>query len=273
MLYGYGLRVGIRAVLHGRIDKPVLKRLVLPVNYWRNCSYRFTFEELHAGPGDRVLDIGSPKLLSLFLAERTGAGVFSTDLSPYFVSDYRVNRDLAHLPPGQFFILQQDGRHLSFPDSFFSRAYSISVIEHIPGAGDTECMREVRRVLRPGGRFIVTVPFHPRGRIDYRRPDFYWSNPHDRTKTAGRVFYQRRYSETELRKRLIEPSGLNPVKLVYIGNALPEGGFPPWPEYLASLPGPIQLALTRWLIKGPVEDWHTLRHPSAVYLVLEKTRG
>lgn len=45
---------------------------------------------------------------------------------------------------------------LPFGDDAFDFVISFQVIEHIPR--DREFVREVRRVLRPGGRFIVTTP-------------------------------------------------------------------------------------------------------------------
>lgn len=270
MLYGYGLRVGTRALFHGRVDKPVIKRIILPVNYWRNLAFQFALAELQISPGDRVLDIGSPKLLSLFIAERLGALVYSTDRDPYFLSDYRDNRAWASFSTGKFYILRQDGRRLVFQDHSFSRVYSLSVIEHIPDDGDKKCFREVHRVLKRGGRFVSTVPFHPEGRIDYRSPDFYWGGSQNRNHINEPVFYQRRYSEDDLYQRLIEPSGLELKKIVFVGSALPEGKSAQISGCLAQIPGPIQLVLSRFLIRGPVKDWRNLKYPSAAYLLATK---
>ena len=270
MLYNYGLKVGLRAIIHGHVNRQVVKRLILPVNYWRNLAFRFTVDELQARPGDRILDIGSPKLLSLFLAERLGADVYSTDRDPYFLPDYRNNRELASLSSGKFHILQQDGRRIAFPAESFSSAYSLSVIEHIPDSGDGECLREVSRVLKPGGRFVVTVPFHPKGIIDYRRRGFYWSSPGTPSQSKELIFYQRRYSEDELHRRLIEPSRLKLEKLLFIGSSIPEGKLDGISGYLAKLPGPIQMILTSLMIRGPVEDWNKLQYPSAAYMVYTK---
>jgi SAM-dependent methyltransferase len=48
---------------------------------------------------------------------------------------------------------------LDFPDATFDYVFSFQVIEHID---DDKCfVREVARVLKPGGRFIVTTPHAP----------------------------------------------------------------------------------------------------------------
>jgi SAM-dependent methyltransferase len=49
-----------------------------------------------------------------------------------------------------------DATRLPFPDSSFQTVFSNCVLEHIP-AVDLVC-REAARVLRPGGRFVFTVP-------------------------------------------------------------------------------------------------------------------
>jgi SAM-dependent methyltransferase len=46
---------------------------------------------------------------------------------------------------------------LGFPDAHFDRVFSLSVIEHIPRDLWPACMREFARVLRPGGRLVMTM--------------------------------------------------------------------------------------------------------------------
>jgi SAM-dependent methyltransferase len=45
---------------------------------------------------------------------------------------------------------------LKFPDGTFDRVFCLSVIEHIPREMWSGCVKEFERVLRPGGRLIVT---------------------------------------------------------------------------------------------------------------------
>jgi SAM-dependent methyltransferase len=44
-----------------------------------------------------------------------------------------------------------------FPEDYFDRIFSISTIEHIPAAELGPLMREISRILRPGGRFVATI--------------------------------------------------------------------------------------------------------------------
>jgi hypothetical protein len=73
------------------------------------------------------------------------------------------------------------------------------------------------RVLAPGGICLLTVPFWPEGHDVYRDPrTFYWSAS-SAGSGDGRVFFQRRYDEEDLVRRLIEPSGLQVERLLYVG--------------------------------------------------------
>jgi SAM-dependent methyltransferase len=50
-----------------------------------------------------------------------------------------------------------DGKTLPFPDNHFDSIFSSEVFEHIFNL--PEIMRELQRVLKPGGRILVTCPF------------------------------------------------------------------------------------------------------------------
>jgi SAM-dependent methyltransferase len=269
MLYIYGTKLGIKLLIHGRL-KWSLRYLIVPANYWRALEYRMVYDEGAFQRTDRVLDIGSPKILSLYLARKLGAEVFATDIDDYFVPEYTLLRQLEGVSPYTFHIGIEDGRRLSFPDHSFNKVYAISVIEHIPDTGDTECMQEIRRVLAPGGRCIITVPFWPTSRTDYKKAsEFYWAAS-SRTVADGRVFFQRRYSEKDLWVRLIEPSGLALRKLQYIGERVLTRSRREVCDFLPRITGPVQPLLSQLLHTPPTDSWRDLRKPLCALIVLEK---
>ena len=53
-------------------------------------------------------------------------------------------------------VIRADGTRLSVASSAYGAVYSHSVLEHIPD--DLGAIREVARILRPGGRLVFTVP-------------------------------------------------------------------------------------------------------------------
>lgn len=267
-LQAYGASIGLRLLRRRRLTRG-LRYLIVPVNYWRSLEYRLALVEGAFGSGQRVLDIGSPKLLSLWIADRLGASVVATDIDAYFTEEYQVLRRAKGLAPEQLRLEVVDGRKLSFDDGSFDRVYSLSVLEHIPEHGDTACVREIARVLASGGRFVLTVPFWPTSRIDWRDRDFYWSGA-SVNGVGGKVFFQRRYSEADLYERLIQPSGLRLARLSYVGDRVDVGAEREVCELLPPLTGPLQPVLARLFQTAPAPDWRSLRKPLCALIVLEK---
>lgn len=214
-LHLFGLSVGARALPSDPVAG--LKSLVLPVEYVRCAETRYILQHLDARPGQRVLDIGSPKLLSLFLAARLRAEVHATDLVDYFFERYELySRVALGRDQGRYHMGREDARNLTYPSAHFERAFSISAIEHIPDDGDSRAMQEMGRVLAPGGIACLTVPWSDHGYLEeFKRrgdPDVYWAPGDGET-----VFFQRAYDRDTLERRLVRPSGLMPVDLSFWG--------------------------------------------------------
>jgi SAM-dependent methyltransferase len=76
--------------------------------------------------------------------------------------------------------------HLPFADASFDAATSFEVVYHLGVASDTSALREIRRVIKPGGLFMLRVPAH-----DWLRGE------HDRL-----VHTRHRYSRDEVLRKL-----------------------------------------------------------------------
>jgi ubiquinone/menaquinone biosynthesis C-methylase UbiE len=204
-IYRFSYVLALRSFCRPRI-KDVLRLVLEPCNYWRNVEVPAVLNRLGVQRGERVLDIGSPKLPSLFAWYRLGAEVWATDLFPYFFEEYSHYRE--RLQPssssGAYHIEVQDARGLTYPDSYFDKAYSISVLEHIEDEGDTTAIREIARVLKPGGLCCLTVPLARHYSEESTSHELYYKKPVD----GKPVFYQRHYDEEALQTRLIDPSKL-----------------------------------------------------------------
>lgn len=100
----------------------------------------------------RVLDIGygtSPYFL------------INTEFKEKYGMDASV--DLAYQKKDGMKLIRsniKEGVRLPFRDNFFSVVTMLAVIEHIKRAEAVKMLREIRRVLKPGGRFIITTPNH-----------------------------------------------------------------------------------------------------------------
>jgi SAM-dependent methyltransferase len=190
-LYRTSVELGARYLMnHGYLREAVI-RIVVPLDPSRYLELPETQRELGLGPGGRVLDLASPKLLAVVLA-RAGAEVVSVD---QLESEVVAWRKLAAGEP-RLQLEVGDGRALRFEDASFDAAYSVSVLEHIPEPGDEEALRELARVVRPGGRVVVTLPYARTYREDWRDAPVYANQGG----TEGRHFFQRWYDDTRVQR-------------------------------------------------------------------------
>ncbi len=121
----------------------------------------FDFDRLGVGHGVRLLDVGCGMGRHAFEALRRGAEVVAADLderSLAAVDEMAGAMWVAgEVPPGgSFQVVRADALHLPFADASFDRVVASETLEHI--AEDSVAMAEIDRVLRPGGRAVVTVP-------------------------------------------------------------------------------------------------------------------
>lgn len=98
-------------------------------------------------------------------------------------------------------VLAGSGYELPFRDQSFDLVAAFDTIEHIPDDG--RVLREIRRVLKPGGRVFLSVPAY----------QFLYSQ-NDRV-----AHHQRRYTAHQLRERL-RAAGLTPQRLSYFNTFL-----------------------------------------------------
>lgn len=209
-----GLAVGFAAIR----SEPVLgmKRLVLPVSYWRTAEFSYAARQLRLPRGSAVLDLGSPKDFGAHLARYRGFAVTATDIIDEAIE---LSRRLARPQgldgrgPGKVHSEIQDGRRLTYADDSFDAAVSISVLEHIPDDGDSAAMRELVRCVRPGGRIVVTTPYALKYSETFvNRPVYERAQ-----KESQPVFYERHYDASALGRRLLEVPGTRVVDLALWG--------------------------------------------------------
>ena len=154
------------------------------------------FDRLGLRGGSRLLDLGSGPGRHAFEAYRRGAHVVCADL---LHDDLRralgtlaAMAEAGEAPAAATFgAARADALALPFPDATFDHVVAAEVLEHIPA--DRAAMREIARVLRPGGTAAVSVPRWLPERVCWALSDRY----HDRP--GGHV---RIYRGHDLRDRL-----------------------------------------------------------------------
>jgi ubiquinone/menaquinone biosynthesis C-methylase UbiE len=107
--------------------------------------------------GDRVLDLGCGEGAFTGEIAQAGARVIGAD-----VASAALDRARRRHPALRFELVPFDGP-LPFADGSFELVWANEVIEHI--ADTAQWLSEVRRVLAPAGRLLVTTPAHGRLRL------------------------------------------------------------------------------------------------------------
>ena len=165
------------------------------------------YDWLGLAPGDRLLDLGCGAGRHAFEAYRRGARVVAFDYDGAELKDVRAMfgalaaDEAATLPPGAAASCTNgDATCLPFADASFDRVIAAEVLEHIPD--DERAIRELARVLRPGGTIAVTVPAWLAEQVCWALSDEY----HAPFVEGGHV---RIYSEPGLRAKL-RAAGLRP---------------------------------------------------------------
>lgn len=214
-------------------------RAVEDGHWWYVALRRLVSDRL--GDARDILDAGCGT--GGMMAQLDGRHVVGVDASPIAISICR-ERGLRRL-------VRASVDRLPFPDSSFDAVLSLDVLYHRDVADDVEGVREMARVLRPGGRLFLHLPAHPS-----------LAGSHD-----SAVHGVRRYGLGAAR-RLFDRAGLVVRESSYRNAvALPaaflrrriasrrltpdaESDLRPMPRLLNATLTTIALAENRWLLKG-----------------------
>jgi ubiquinone/menaquinone biosynthesis C-methylase UbiE len=186
--------------------------------------YAMVDQQLQAG--SHVLDWGCGNGHFAFYLARQGFRVTAYAFDPepaIFALLQPVERERISYVRGA----ADDPHTLPFGDSSFDCVFSIGVLEHVRETGGTEAvsMREIRRVLRPGGAFIC---YHLPNRFSYIEAlSRLIHGPQD---PASRIYHDWRFDAAQIRS-LCEEAGLVITKLQRYG-ALPRNMFARLPATL-----------------------------------------
>jgi ubiquinone/menaquinone biosynthesis C-methylase UbiE len=127
--------------------------------YWERTSSGHSFRsrerrlyELFDKPGGTVLDIGCGPGVTVEHLVGQGCQFYGVDLSERMVAE--CQRVFGHLETAAFSVGRIE--RLAFPDEFFDAVICMGVVEYI--ADDAAAVREMARVVKPGGTVLVSLP-------------------------------------------------------------------------------------------------------------------
>ena len=150
------------------------------IESFKHWEYPWMIKHSKLKSGQKILDCGCGRGFLQFYLARKGMKVTSLDVStlkPKFVRKFWKFCEDKKIPLSEnktitipkiakrydtnveFHVLNI--AKLPFNDNSYDCVYSISVLEHMEKGDDEDAIREMARVLKPGGRMLVTVDFSP----------------------------------------------------------------------------------------------------------------
>jgi SAM-dependent methyltransferase len=122
------------------------------IDSFSGAGPRLHFLARHLSPGERVLNIGVGSGQLERIATGKGVEMWSLDPSERSIRRLRESLDIGERAKAGY------SQEMPFPDGHFDVVIMSEVLEHLDEDVLERTLGEVRRVLRPGGRFIGTVP-------------------------------------------------------------------------------------------------------------------
>lgn len=127
----------------------------------RIVEYPWVFENLDLKNGLSILDVGCCGSDICDKLAKQGYNVWGIDLEPVMSDIFKA--------------IKCDIRKTDFSDNFFDRIISVSTIEHVGFIrennvdDDFKAMKEIKRILKPDGFVLVTIPYN---KTFYEQGDF-----------------------------------------------------------------------------------------------------
>ena len=185
------------------------------INYMRCREFQGVLEQLEIEDGAEVLDISSPQWFTLCLAYLFPKVQFHyTNIIESEIEDYIEIAKAANLNNIKYTLM--DIRSVS--DSIkYDLIYSISVLEHVypEEGGDIEAYSNIKKLLNPNGRVVITVPYKEKAQIIYQKGAVY-ERDGEELKFFAREYDKQTYESLEKatgfiassKKYIIEKHGL-----------------------------------------------------------------
>jgi len=131
----------------------------------RSCELISQFIEQIPSGNSPILEIGSYTGYNVIVLKELGYQIHAIDLPEVVAkASIKKNYDRYHIPFNPYRVSKEE--KIPYPDGFFSAILLIEVLEHLT-VNPIYLLSEIKRVLKPGGKILLTTPnqLRLRGRI------------------------------------------------------------------------------------------------------------
>jgi SAM-dependent methyltransferase len=194
-----------------KLSKELWRAALYPMDLTRYFEFEFVWQSIGSNPTGKWLDVSSPRILPLMFLEQYPD--LSIDLLNPDASDLETTRSWLNLT-GWNHRVQTYGclvEETPFQENTFDIITSVSVIEHIPQ--DVAAIKEIWKLLKPGGKLIITLPCAAEASEEYVNIDFYKLLNED---DKGFTFLEYIYNERLLEERFYPITG-EPTRIIIYG--------------------------------------------------------
>lgn len=123
-------------------------------HWWFKAKRRYVAQALAwfgpAAAGAKVLDVGCGTGAVMEHMKLLGYEAFGVDMSP---------EALQYCQAKKLTVTLGTAESIAYPDASFDVVLALDVLEHV--SDHQAAVKEIARILKPGGIFVATVPAHP----------------------------------------------------------------------------------------------------------------
>ena len=125
-----------------------------PQRFWHFAKIEEAINSLQIKEGDNILDVGCGSgLVSSFMADHKGVNVVAVDANIHALDFAREKFKKSNLT-FKMGLLDE----LNLPEQSFDKIIFLEVIEHISEKQGEEIFKTFYRLLKPGGRVVISTP-------------------------------------------------------------------------------------------------------------------